>query len=735
MTTTGDGDRIPWRGETATFVGGLVVFTLFGLGTLTAGAGAVVAGSSPGLHEGLHLTALEPTMAGRLAQGIADTSHDLQPPAGLAIDYLFSLFNLALAGLLLWLRPRDWSARFLVVALIGTASIFNLQAYGVYERLDATTLETSGHIAFHASTGIAYLLALLSFPDGHLVPRWRPAPLTALYASGLIAIAPLRLGNTSRTISLILAFGLIVPAVGVASQAYRYRTSRSETEFRRSRLLFWALIPALVMSLSILVVGVSDSAFTTFQGRGLPIIPTSLFRIFQPVFALIPLALFVGILRYRLWNIERVISRALMYGLLAGFVSAVYVGIVVVLGRAIGTTGDNVLLSIAATGMIAVAFAPVSQRVRLLAERLVYGRRATPYEVLSELSTVVTDDADTAEKLTRVAELLAAGTSSRRADVWLIVSGEIRHEAAWPPDAAPREAHPIQGDVLPDLGPVTAVTEVRHDGELLGALTTTKPGSEVMSPADTKLLTDLAGQAGLLLRNVRLTAQLLDRLAELQRSRQRIVTAQDEGRRRLERNLHDGAQQELVALKVRLGLAERLAAQGKPVGDFLHQLTADTDSALKTLRALAQGIYPPLLASEGLRPALTAHARRSTLPVTVVGEAPRYDQDVEAAVYFCCLEALQNAAKYAGDCTVTLTMGADVAGVNFVVADDGAGFDADDRVCGSGTQNMIDRVEALGGTLEVVSTPGAGTSVTGRIPALPRPREQSDTPVSASLGH
>lgn len=225
-----------------------------------------------------------------------------------------------------------------------------------------------------------------------------------------------------------------------------------------------------------------------------------------------------------------------------------------------------------------------------------------------------------------------------------------------------------------------------------------------------------------MLRNVRLTTQLLERLDELRASRQRLVAAGDEARRRLERNLHDGAQQQLVALKVRLSLAERMLAKGKPVDALLAQLRSDTDEAIENLRDLARGIYPPLLAAEGLVVALRGQARKAAVPVEVDAEGiGRYDQGVEAAVYFCCLEALQNVAKYADATSARIGLRGGADSVSFTVTDDGDGFDPTATPMGAGLVNMTDRVDALGGTVSLHSERGRGTTLSGRIPTATVP--------------
>jgi signal transduction histidine kinase len=219
---------------------------------------------------------------------------------------------------------------------------------------------------------------------------------------------------------------------------------------------------------------------------------------------------------------------------------------------------------------------------------------------------------------------------------------------------------------------------------------------------------------------VGLTAELLQRLEELRASRQRLVAAQDEERRRLERNLHDGAQQNLVALKVKLGLAETFTDKDPAKArQLLGEIKSDADEALETLRDLARGIYPPLLADKGLAVALESQARKATVPVMLeaVGVS-RYSQDIEAAVYFCCLEALQNVQKYARATQATIRLGESDGVLLFEVEDDGQGFDLAATPRGSGLTNMSDRLDALGGSVVVQSQPGSGTQLVGTMPIM-----------------
>jgi signal transduction histidine kinase len=376
-----------------------------------------------------------------------------------------------------------------------------------------------------------------------------------------------------------------------------------------------------------------------------------------------------------------------------------------------------------ATAIVAVGFQPVRERVQRLANRFVYGTRATPYEVLSEFSERVAESYAADDVLPRMARVLAEGTGADQAEVWLRSDGALRRAATWPEATGPDVAAgrlPVVGQLLPAIPDSDRAVAVRHQGELLGALSVRKRAGESLTPTEVKLLDDLANQAGLVLKNVGLTTELLQRLEELRASRQRLVAAQDSERRRLERNLHDGAQQNVVALKVKLGLARALAQKDpQKARELVGQLTSDADEALQTLRDLARGIYPPLLADRGLAPALEAQARRATLPVVLEADGVgRYPREVEAAVYFCVLEALQNVQKYASASQATVRLSDSDGKLRFEVTDDGGGFEVATTPRGSGLTNIADRLDALGGALEIVSAPGRGTRLAGTLPAL-----------------
>ncbi len=430
---------------------------------------------------------------------------------------------------------------------------------------------------------------------------------------------------------------------------------------------------------------------------------------------------------------ELVISKTLVYGLLATFIAGLYIAIVVGIGSAAEHKAQpNLGLSLLATAIVAVAFQPVRERVQRLANRLVHGNRATSYEILAEFSAPMGGSSAAEDLLPRMARILAQGTGAVRADVWLKVGEVLRNDASWPPGVPPFPAVSVTALTaaasraaaigVPAAGPPTLagadrILAVAHQGEVLGALSVSKRPGEPLTPTEDKLLASLAAQAGLMLRNVGLRAELLARLEDIRASRQRLVAAQDEERRRIERNIHDGAQQQLVALAIKLNITESLIgtdADGER--ELLAELRQEAADVVADLRDLARGIYPPRLAGEGLAVALRAQAGKSPVPTSVTADGiGRYPQDVEAVIYFCVLEALQNIAKYASASCARVRLAAAGGELEFEVSDDGAGFDLDAKASGTGLQGMADRLNALGGSLDIQTSPGAGTVVRGRI--------------------
>jgi signal transduction histidine kinase len=564
-------------------------------------------------------------------------------------------------------------------------------------------------------TGAVGIHVFLLFPTGRPPsPRWRWILWTGTLGIAVFTLV-FALGSEVETggVNPFFEVGEEITELGMGLGALLYLGSVAAAtvslivRFRRARgderqQIRWFATAAALVAISLTAVFLGELAFpgTTALARvgAIGVILS---------FISIPVTTGIAVLKYRLYELDVVISRTVLYGALVVFVTLVYVAIVVGIGTAVGTRA-NIFLSILATAVIAVAFHPARERARRLANRVVYGRRATPYEVLSEFSDRLAGAYSVEDVLPRMTRIVGEGTGATRASVWVRVGGHLRRESLWPSDAAAdgptavRETSDVPGD---------RVLSVQHQGETLGALAVEKRRGEAFTPSEEKLLGDLAAQAGLILRNVKL-------VEDLRASRQRIVAAQDAERRRLERDIHDGAQQQLVALSVKARLAEKfLDRDQEKAKRTLEEIKRETTEALETLRDLARGIYPPVLADKGLAAALESQARKSTAPVAVESDGiGRYAQETEAGVYFCVLEALQNVAKYADAKHVTVHLGQENGLLAFSVTDDGKGFDPATTPSGSGLQNMRDRIEALGGTLEIRSEVGAGTVVAGRVP-------------------
>jgi len=556
----------------------------------------------------------------------------------------------------------------------------------------------------------------LLFPDGHLLSkRWRSVPWAiaivivlwsasfalggADYTDALDRSVPnpyaipslVPFFDAARVVLSFFAIGLM--AACVASLIIRYRRSKDE---EREQIRWLMLAGAVTVFWFLLPLNHGTGGWADFvQGF---------------VLSLIPISIGIAILKYRLYDIDVVIRRTVVFGVLVAFITAVYVAIVVGVGSAIGARGNPVLSGIAAA-VVALAFQPVRRWGRRAANRLVYGKRATPYEILSEFSNRLGEAYDPEDVLPRMAHILADGTAAKEATVWLHVDGSFRPASTWP--EANETIDPIPDDPMPE-----GLVPVRQRDELLGALSVRKLAGEDLSPTESALVADLAAQAGLVLRNVALTEQLRLRLEELRASRQRLVAAQDEERRRLERNIHDGVQQQLVALAIQLKLLDaQIERDPSGARTAAARLSATATTTLDDLRDLARGIYPPLLADKGLPAALEAQARKAALPVSIDAEGiGRFTQDVEATVYFCTLEALNNVAKYADATGATVLLANGSGELRFEVHDDGRGFDPAETGYGTGLQGMADRLAAVGGSLSVDSDPGHGTTVVGSVP-------------------
>jgi signal transduction histidine kinase len=568
---------------------------------------------------------------------------------------------------------------------------------------------------------IIFLLPLL-LPDGRLPSRrWRPF-LWFVLATLAVLVVLVLLGDRTLTGSSNRArvpnplyvpaigrippidpvFGILFPVIFALSGLSLF------LRFRRSRGAERQQIKWVVFGVGIAFIGIVVSG--SFRD------PVANAVVNAGGFLAFPLSIGIAVLRFHLYDLDVVVRKTVVYAALALFATLVYLAIVVGLGASLGQ--GNSFLTMVAAVVVAISFQPVRGWLTRFANRLVYGKRATPYEVLSEFSERVGDAYADEDVLPRMARILGEGIAAERADVWLAVDRELRDVASWPAAGERLDAIPLTNGTVPAIESAERVYPVEQAGELLGALAVRKPVSDPVSPSDEKLVADLAAQAGLVLRNVRLTEELKARLDDLKAAQKRLVSAQDEERRKLERNIHDGAQQQLVALAVKARLARSLTDRdpAKTV-ELLEGLESETQDALENLRDLARGIYPPLLADKGLVAAVESQARKAPIPVELQAEGVgRLPRDIEAAAYFSILEALQNVTKYAEATRVIVRLSASDGSLAFEIEDDGVGFAPDSTPTGTGLQGIADRLTALDGVLEVRSSPGSGTTVSGSVP-------------------
>jgi signal transduction histidine kinase len=642
----------------------------------------------------------------------------------------------AAGAIVLGVRVRDGAVPALVaaVALFGGVALLLTDPDaidGVGADWRAVTLGVLGGVLGHLA---------IALPDGVVSGR-RWLTVAAVYAiGGGIAVALVQ--DAPHVGRAAVALGSLA-LVAVAAPAIVHRC-RDAGAIERSQLQWIGCAAVVAVTLTALAAALSD--LTGWPEH----VPAVAAAVSAAMPAALVLATFPRALAYAPGSLVHTIVVSGMVLL------ATITYLVIVVGFDGAPTDDEratIGLSLLAAALIAVVALPVRRRLEVFANQRVYGERESPDTALHTFAHRMSRAVPMDELLRQLAESLCKSMDLRRAEVWtgsdglfdLAVSVPARTAARislGPEEQSVAARAQVSGNAWLDVwvpgllegraDQVLRVAPVAHLGELLGFIVVEQGTDEATFDEDhDRALFDVARQLGLALHNVSLDTALQASLDELQvrntelvASRARIVSAADESRRRIERNLHDGAQQHLVAMAVKLGLTRQLveADPGK-VADLLVELRADVQVTLGELRELAHGIYPPLLRSRGLPEALTAAANRAVLPTTVLtDELPRFDPDVEAAAYFCCLEAVQNAGKHAGGgALVTIALDHVDGALTFEVIDDGAGFDRESVVEGDGFVNMADRVGAWGGTLTVTSEPGAGTRVRGAIPAEPLP--------------
>jgi len=650
------------------------------------------------------------------------------------------------------------------VVWAGSATVISLRRSGDTAGLVAAAGAAAGGLAVLAAGSIHAQAHAASAPiglDGAQIIRPLAIALIPAFGMHLLLIVPRgELGNGTRralaaigyavcgAVGVVLvtskpdlpAFPLVALAtaaaiVGSGSIAARYPRA-SATERKQMQWLGWGL----TVSAGISIAALTLDALVSWPPRTPAVLLGST--------GVAPLALAFATSPRLNATIDRILAATISLAGLASVVAVVYIAIVLGLGR-VPTEHERTLLvlSMIAAALAALLYIPTRTRLQQIATRLIYGERHAPDEVIRSFGSRLSRAIPLDELMLQMAESLRKTLALDVAEVWTGSGGRLERTVSDPErptatvilEASEQQVVAragISGPAwikvwLPKLSVAedeqVRVSPITHSGELLGLIVVRRhPDRGLFDEEEERIVVELARQVGLALHNVRLDSALqasLDELRKqaeaLQASRARIVAAADAERRRIERNLHDGAQQYLVALAVKVGLARSMmGSDPTQTNDLLVELSGDVQETLDELRRLAHGIYPPLLADRGLQEALRSAAERS--PVSVAVDANglgRYAQEVEAAVYFCCLEALQNIGKYAGEgVKATIKIWEQEGGLLFEVSDDGVGFDVRSGKVGAGFTNMSDRVGAIGGNMRVTSAVGQGTTIAGAIP-------------------
>jgi len=654
-----------------------------------------------------------------------------------ALDLAIVLTHSVIALLIFWYKSDDWMALFVSLTLV-TAPLSFIKALGAVQPAGLLLANFVNYLGLVSSISLLYL-----FPDGRFVPRWT-RPLAVLWAGlNLPAIffpaAPLslRVWPLALQVLLLLAWS----ASGVYAQIYRYVGVSSPAQRQQIK---WA-----VLGLTAAVLGPIGYYLPYFTLPSLtqPSLPGLLYNLAGPtIFSLsllyrlatvttftlglllFPISFAVAILRYRLWDINLLINRTLVYAALTGVVVGMYAVVVGFLGALFQARG-SLLISIVATGLVAVLFQPLRHRLQRGVNRLMYGERDDPVAVLSRLGQRLQVAIAPEAALPALVETMAQALKLPYAAIALKQGDDFKIAAEYRPTPLPGFASPFPSPVLPahERGEGGEVLPLVYHSELIGQLILAPraPG-EAFTQADRRLLENIARHAGAVAHAVRLTA-------DLQRSRERLVTAREEERRRLRRDLHDGLGPTLASQTLKLDAAlDLLSADPTAASALLLELKAQSRATVAEIRRLVYELRPPALDELGLVSALQGNAAHYAGPASglrISVEAPPdglppLSAAVEVAAYRIALEALTNVARHARarQCVLRLSIAnAGLGGheglpiLQLNIADDGVGMPTGIHA-GMGLTSMRERAEELGGTCIIEAGPGGGTRVLARLP-------------------
>jgi signal transduction histidine kinase len=647
---------------------------------------------------------------GQLPAGALDSlrglglSLDFYAGFAAGLDVMFAVVYCATSALILWRRTADRMALFasLTLLVFGTATFPNaVDLLGVVH--PAWWIPT---VVLGSVGSVCMSLFLYLFPDGRFVPRWTIwiafggiiwQVIEYLLPGWTSGVWPTRIGNVVWSAFL---------AVAVYAQVYRYRRVSDALQRQQTKWVVSGMSTALLV---LLVTVLSLSSLAPASPRALATLMAGNV-IYNLAMLLIPLSIGIAVLRYRLWDIDQIINRTLVYGALTAGVIGLYVLVVGGIGVVLQVEG-NLLISILAAGLVAVLFQPLRERLQRAVNHLMYGERDDPYSVLSQLGRRLEARLAPETALSTIVETVAEALKLPYAAISLEQDEEFVMAA--------EHGDPVDEPIVLPLS-----YQIAPVGRLI--LAPRGPG-ESFSSSEMKLLEDLARQAAVTVYAARLTA-------DLQKSREHLVTAREEERRRLRRDLHDGLGPRLAAQTLKAGSARMLYEQdARAAGALLSELESDIEATLAEIRRLVYDLRPPALDELGLvgaiRETAERHASHAADGLRVSVQAPRelppLSAAVEVAAYRIVQEALANVTRHARatNCAVRLWVASEL---ELEVSDDGIGIPADHH-SGVGLHSMRERAEELGGSCVVGRAPTGGTRVSALLPLPDRERLASRT--------
>ena len=717
--------------------GGLLYRVFFALYTaasilwLLIGLIPVLAHYLPPVYEGLrNFDRAFPSLNsewGQIVFNLRIASRTVLPISAVIFQYLFSGANLFLGLALHRLRRNDLLSRLLALGLVGTAAVFNLQAHVLFEVMGSVTPGWLGwlHESLHFIGGSTYTVAILLFPTGRL-PAWPfPRPkwvfdqrtrgffgLLLFVFVGIFGWFYVWITHWEAAAGYVSFYGLLVPLIGLSTQWLRFRQASSAAE--RQILRTWTLALLLSVGASLLVGLVLTVAqnltlqSTSFNRAGLE---TLIFTVVPILFVGIPVSMAFLVLRYRLWVLEFAISRSLVYGTLTAAIAGLYVLIVGGAGALVQERWHWALGALA-VGVVAIVVQPLRQAVQSAVNRLLYGERDNPATALARLGQRLEAAASAEDVLPAIAETVARSLRL--------------------PYAAVAVQRDEQREIIASYGVAAVISEdfaLVDQGAVVGELlVAARAPGENFDGADRRLLAHLARQAGPAVHAVLL-------LEALQRSRERLVTAREEERRRLRRELHDGLGPQLAALSLKVDAARNTAEHNPQQHTrLLQEVKSGVQAAIADIRRTVYSLRPPALDQLGLIAAVRAQADElataAGVQATVVGPElfPPLPAAAEVAAYRIIGEALTNTARHAQAHSVYVGLCLTDA-LHLVVEDDGVGLPVEYRA-GVGLASMRERAEELGGTFRIRSQTGRGVRIEVSLPVSNESTHSPNEPIT-----